>query len=170
MMKLASMLALAASFGTVPVSTGLVLGGFAFASATTAEASDCTGQNALTTRCKNVADQGYAGGGSNPKTVPIEACLSRDMVDSIKLDDGTYAWEVGFYYGIDDPEVVLTVKNDDCWTKSKSGKVQTGVPGAWVVAFICCDYYCGWVGGLIGADGKVALRPIEMPRQHDPLG
>jgi hypothetical protein len=124
---------------------------------------------ALTTHCTTVTDQSYKGGGAHPKTVPIEACLEPSLTRMITLPNGTMAWEAGFYYGNGQPEVVVTVKNTGCWTKSKDGKVQTGAPGTWAVAFVCCKDYCGWTGGKIGADGKATLSRIKLPKQHDPL-
>lgn len=129
--------------------------------------SNCN--DALTTHCDTVTDQTYGGGGSNPDLVPIVACLPDDLYESIRLQDGSSAFEVGFYYGNGEPEVVKTVTNDDCWTRSKAGKVQYGHPGSWVVAFICCTKYCGWVGGIITQDGQVTLKPFAMPRGHDPM-
>lgn len=131
--------------------------------------TQCKGSDQLTTHCTTITDQKYRGGGFKPKTVPIKACLPQRIYESIRLRDGTSAWEVGFYYGKGLPEVVLTVHNSPCWTKSKSGKPQTGHVGSYVVAFICCDYYCGWVGGKIPANGTVHLKPMLLPLPHDPM-
>lgn len=123
----------------------------------------------LTTSCETVTDQNYGGGGSNPTVVPIQACLTRELYQSIQLADQSSAWEVGFYYGNGEPEVVRTVRNQQCWTHSDSGAIQNGHPGSYVVAFICCDYYCGWVGGVIGNDGRATLQPIMLSERHDPM-
>ena len=103
------------------------------------------------------------------KTVPIEACLPADLYRSIRLSGSSSAWEVGFYYGKGQPEVVATVRNSQCWTKSSKGTRQHGVVGVYVVAFICCRLYCGWVGGRIPPSGKVQLKRMVLPREHDPL-
>jgi len=129
--------------------------------------SNC--ENPLTTRCNIVTDQNYQGGGHNPKTVPITACLPDDLYRGIKLGDGSSAWEVGFYYGGAEPEVVKTVRNDQCWTHSKSGARQQGHPGSYVIAFICCGVYCGWVAGEIQNDGTVHLQRFVLPEAHDPM-
>lgn len=150
------------------LATTLFLGSAAFAALPTiALADDC--RPAVTTHCETVVDQSYGGGGHNPDVVPIRACLSGPMFRSIQLRDGTSAWEVGFYYGNGRPEVVRTVRNDACWTHSDRGSRQHGAIGAWVVAYIDCDHYRGWVGGEIGRSGQVDLRPIRLPAAHDPM-
>lgn len=132
-----------------------------------ASADDCPKK---TTSCNTVTDQSYGGGGHNPDNlVRIKACLDNKMYDSIQLRDGTSAWEVGFYYQNDEPEVVRTVRNYQCWTHSDKGKPQYGAVGAWVVAYIDCTYYRGWVGGKIPANGEVDLVKIKLPRSHDPM-
>lgn len=134
-----------------------------------AAAENCTGGQP-TTRCENIVDQLYGGGGHNPTVVPIQACLEDRLYGSIHLEGGTAAFEVGFYYGRGAPEVVATVRNSACWTHGANGAIQHGPPGATVVAFICCDLYCGWVGGVIPArGGRVDLRPIVLPAAHDPM-
>jgi len=132
-----------------------------------AQAGGC--KPTVTTRCEVIVDQTYGGGGHNPDVVPISACLDQRMFESIQLDDGRSGWEVGFYYGNGEPEVVMTVQNSQCWTHSRSGNRQHGAPGATVVAYIDCDYYRGWVGGTIGRDGNVRLQKINLPPQHDPM-
>lgn len=119
--------------------------------------------------CETAVDQQYRGGGHNPTTVPFQACLDNNMFNSIKLRDGRSFFEAGFYYGSGKPEVVRTVHNSNCWSTSDRGRQQTGAPGAFVVAFIDCDYYTGWVGGQIPrAGGQFVLRPMSLPAAHDP--
>lgn len=120
------------------------------------------------TNCDTIVEQSYSGGGVKVKTVSIQACLTPDIFRSIRLGDGRSAWEAGFYYGKGMPEVVVTVTNSQCWTLSRKGNTQTGVPGAWAVAYIDCDYYTGWVGGKIGRDGHATLQPMSLPAAHDP--
>lgn len=134
---------------------------------TTTSAVACTG--AASTNCTTVVPQQYGGGGESADTIPITACMTQRMYDSIKLRDGTSAWDVGFYYGVAQPEVVRTVRNSGCWTLSDRGTRQEGVVGAWVVAYIDCDYYRGWIGGQIQTDGRANLYPIKLPKGHDPL-
>ena len=123
----------------------------------------------LTSRCETMNNQGYRGGGANPKVVPLTACLPNRLHESIKLQGGRSFWEAGFYYGTGKPEVVSTVKNGRCWTRGKNGARQHGSPGAYVVAFVCCDLYCGWTGAKIPSSGQVVLQPIVLPESHDPL-
>jgi len=130
-------------------------------------AEDCT--PGLTTRCKTVTDQEYGGGGYNPTVVPIRACLPERLYQQIKLRDGSAAWEAGFYYRTGQPEVVATVRNSPCWTHNRNGVRQHGSPGSIAIAFVCCDYYCGWVAGVIQSDGTAQLNPVILPRAHDPM-
>ncbi len=125
--------------------------------------------SSLSTRCGMVTDREYGGGGSAPNVVPITVCLPSRMFESIKLRDGSAAWEAGFYYKTGKPEEVTTVRNSRCWTEYRPGVRQHGNPGSYAVAFICCDEYCGWVGGKVPANGRVDLRPIRLPAKHDPL-
>jgi hypothetical protein len=131
-------------------------------------ASDCD-KTSLSTRCGQVTDREYGGGTSTPNVVPITACLSERMFDSTKLRNGTSAWEVGFYYKTGEPEEVATVRNSRCWTEYRPGVRQHGNPGSYVVAFIACEFYTGWVGGVIPPNGRVNLKPIRLPVRHDPL-
>ena len=119
-------------------------------------------QSGLTTRCDQVTDHSYEGGGRQVEVVPIRVCLSDHL-----LQDGSAAWVAGFYYGGAQPERVVTVRQR-CWTHGAGGTRQHGAIGAMAVAFICCDLYCGWVGGRIAANGQVAMQPIALPRGHDP--
>lgn len=136
---------------------------------TPASADNCNGGQP-TTRCDTVVDQSYQGGGYDPNNlVPITACLSDRLYQSIRLRDGSSAFEAGFYYGRGAPEVVATARNNACWTHGRNGARQHGAVGAQVVAFICCDDYCGWVGGAIPANGRVDLRPFSLSLGHDPM-
>lgn len=146
----------------------IMLLGLSSAFSLPAQAGSC--KPTVTTRCEVIVDQDYQGGGHDPDVVPIKACLDSRMFESIQLDDGRSGWEVGFYYGNGEPEVVMTVQNSQCWTHSKQGTIQHGVPGAMVIAYIDCDYYRGWVAGRIGPHGgDVRLQKFDLPRQHDPL-
>jgi len=133
------------------------------------EAEASCGSATQHSRCETAVDQRYGGGGHNPTTVPFQACLDNAMFNSIKLRDGRSFFEVGFYYGKGKPEVVRTVHNSNCWSTSDRGRQQTGSPGAWVVAFIDCDYYTGWVGAQIPhGGGQIVLQRMSLPAQHDP--
>ncbi len=135
----------------------------------TEAAADCAG-GGLTTVCETVTDQRYRGGGYNPRVVPIQACLPDRLWQSIRLTDGSSAFEAGFYYGRAEPEIVATAHNNACWTRGRNGAQQHGVPGAYAVAFVCCDEYCGWTGGVIPtAGGRVTLSPMVLPAAHDPM-
>ena len=125
-------------------------------------------QPTLTTRCDTVTNQRYGGGGGGHTVVPFQACLSTPMWRSIVLLNGTAGWEAGFYYGNGEPEIVKTERTQ-CWQLSDHGQQQHGAPGAYVVAFICCDEYCGWVAGQIpAAGGQIILQRIAFPAQHEP--
>lgn len=133
----------------------------AVASPVAAKGSQC----ASGPSCKPVPEERYRGGGYHPETVPTKACLDGRMFESIRLNNGRSAFVVGYMYRKGGIEEVTTVHNSPC-TKKRNMPV-----GHWVIAFIDCDYYKGWVGAKIGRSGKVTMVPIKLNRDpNNPNG
>ena len=120
-------------------------------------------------QCDPLKDNRYEGGGYTPEVVPTVACLPRVIYEAIRLADGSSAWAAGFYYGSHEPEVVTTVRNERCWSRAPSGAKQHMPVGAWVVVYITCDEYTGWLGGKVDRSGLIDLQPVKLPTQHDPM-